>query len=120
MVLDFNYSGEYTKPSPRLYPHQWSWDSAFIAMGYATYDTDRSRRELVSLFAGQWSNGLLPHIIFNSELNNYFPGSRVWRTGGSPDAPQGPKLGLQLVARAQALLERGRLGRSHVSVEVAR
>lgn len=89
MVLDFNYSGEYTKPSPRLYPHQWSWDSAFIAMGYATYDTDRARRELVSLFAGQWSNGLLPHIIFNSELNNYFPGSRVWRTGGSPDAPQG-------------------------------
>ncbi len=89
MVLDFNWTGEYTKPSPRLYPHQWSWDSAFIAMGYATYDTGRARRELGSLFAGQWSNGLLPHIIFNPELNNYFPGSRVWRTGGSPDAPQG-------------------------------
>lgn len=88
MVLDFNWTGSYTKPSPRLYPHQWSWDSAFIALGYAVYDTDRARRELASLFAGQWSNGLLPHIIFNLELNNYFPGSRVWRTGESPHSPQ--------------------------------
>lgn len=22
MVLDFNWTGEYTKPGPRLYPHQ--------------------------------------------------------------------------------------------------
>ncbi|MDN5698550.1 MAG: glycoside hydrolase [Rubrobacter sp.] len=88
MVLDFNWSGEYTKPSPRLYPHQWSWDSAFIALGYATYDTDRARRELRSLFDGQWSNGLLPHIVFNPELDNYFPGSGMWRTEESPDAPR--------------------------------
>jgi hypothetical protein len=27
-VLDVNWIGEYTKPGPRLYPHQWSWDSA--------------------------------------------------------------------------------------------
>jgi hypothetical protein len=27
-VLDFNWTGEYTMPGPRLYPHQWSWDSA--------------------------------------------------------------------------------------------
>ena len=26
MVLDFNWTGEYTMPGPRLYPHQWSWD----------------------------------------------------------------------------------------------
>jgi hypothetical protein len=24
MVLDFNWTGQYTKPGPRLYPHQWS------------------------------------------------------------------------------------------------
>ncbi|WP_047865021.1 amylo-alpha-1,6-glucosidase [Rubrobacter aplysinae] len=87
IVLDFNWAGAYTKPSPRLYPHQWSWDSAFIALGYATYDTSRAWRELSSLFAGQWSNGLLPHIVFNPELNNYFPGSRVWRTELSPHSP---------------------------------
>jgi hypothetical protein len=34
-VLDFNWTGEYTMPGPRLYPHQWSWDSGFIALAYA-------------------------------------------------------------------------------------
>jgi glycogen debranching enzyme len=91
IVLDFNWTGEYTKPSPRLYPHQWSWDSAFVALGYATYDTGRASRELESLFAGQWQNGLLPHIVFNPELNNYFPGSRAWRTEPSPHAPRDRK-----------------------------
>jgi len=38
MVLDFNWTGYYTMPGPRLYPHQWSWDSALIAIGYAHYD----------------------------------------------------------------------------------
>jgi hypothetical protein len=37
MVLDLNWTGEYTKPGPRLYPHQWSWDSALIAIGYSHY-----------------------------------------------------------------------------------
>jgi hypothetical protein len=23
-VLDFNWTGEYTMPGPKLYPHQWS------------------------------------------------------------------------------------------------
>ena len=38
MVLDFNWTGEYTKPGPRLYPHQWSWGSALIAIGYSHFD----------------------------------------------------------------------------------
>ncbi len=42
MVLDFNWTGEYTKPAPRLYPHQWSWDSALIAI------TRRHPRPLLS------------------------------------------------------------------------
>lgn len=87
MVLDFNWTGSYTQPSPRLYPHQWSWDSAFIALGYAHYDTERAASELTSLFRGQWANGLLPHIVFNPEIEGYFPGSGFWRTGGSPHAP---------------------------------
>ena len=41
-VLDFNWTGRYTQPGPRLYPHQWSWDSAFIAIGYAHYDQSRA------------------------------------------------------------------------------
>jgi hypothetical protein len=42
MVLDFNWTGEYTMPGPRLYPHQWSWDSAFIAIGYSRYDQEEN------------------------------------------------------------------------------
>jgi hypothetical protein len=34
-VLRANDVGGWTKPAPRLYPHQWSWDSAFIAIGLA-------------------------------------------------------------------------------------
>jgi hypothetical protein len=39
-ILEFNWAGGYTRPGPRLYPHQWSWDSALIAIGYARYDQD--------------------------------------------------------------------------------
>jgi hypothetical protein len=32
-VLDHNWNGSFTIPSDTLYPHQWSWDAAFIAIG---------------------------------------------------------------------------------------
>src|SRR6266540_425750 len=86
-VLERNSMGHATKPSPRLYPHQWSWDSACIAIGYAHVDQARAERELRSLFAGQWRNGLLPHIVF-SEGGDYFPGPEFWQTERSPDAPR--------------------------------
>ena len=47
MVLKFNWAGNYTKPGPRLYPYQWSWDSAFIAIWYAHYDQNRAMQELL-------------------------------------------------------------------------
>ncbi len=74
LVLDHNWTGRYTQPGPRLYPHQWSWDSAFIAIGYAHYDQDRAMQELHHLFENQWTNGLLPQIVFNPEFDKYFPG----------------------------------------------
>src|SRR5919202_1472171 len=83
-VLDTNWVGSYTKPAPNLYPHQWSWDSAFIAMGYAHYDQQRAEDELRSLFAAQWSNGLLPHIVFNPRAAGYFPNPEMWGTVGNP------------------------------------
>jgi hypothetical protein len=72
-VLDANWIGHATRPSPRLYPHQWSWDSACIAIGYSSWDQARAETELHSLFAGQWGNGLLPHIVF-TDGQRYFPG----------------------------------------------
>jgi Trehalase len=87
MVLDFNWTGEYTKPGPRLYPHQWSWDSALIAIGYSRYDQDRATRELTYLLEAQWKNGLLPQIVFNPNFGMYFPGIDFWHASESPDAP---------------------------------
>ncbi len=88
--LRANSLGRATSPSPRLYPHQWSWDAACIAMGYAAHDSERAQTELRSLFAGQWRNGMLPQIVF-SEGGRYFPGPDVWQTERSADAPERPR-----------------------------
>ncbi len=90
-VLNGNWVGNFTKPAPHLYPHQWSWDAAFIAMGYAHYDQARAEQELRSLFEGQWTNGLLPHIVFNPQASAYFPGPEMWRTTNNPHASQTPR-----------------------------
>ena len=91
MVLDFNWTGEYTMPGPRLYPHQWSWDSALIAIGYSHYDQERAVRELSHLFESQWKSGLLPQIVFNPLFSEYFPGMEFWHAERSPDAPRDRK-----------------------------
>jgi hypothetical protein len=88
MILDFNRVGSYTQPGPRLYPHQWSWDSAFIAIGYAHYDQRRATNELNHLLDSQWKNGLLPQIVFNPNFSEYFPGVGFWHAERSPDAPR--------------------------------
>jgi Trehalase len=87
-VLDFNWTGEYTMPGPRLYPHQWSWDSGLIALAYSRYDQDRAVSELRHLFEAQWRNGLLPQLVFNPRFTNYFPGPNFWHAKESPDAPE--------------------------------
>jgi len=89
-VLEANWLGHATSPSRPLYPHQWSWDAACIAMGYASWNQERAETELRSLFSGQWGNGLLPHIVFTDGAR-YFPGPDFWQTERSPDAPEWPR-----------------------------
>lgn len=91
MVLDFNWSGEYTRPGPRLYPHQWSWDSALISLAYARFAPDRAIRELSHLFDARWRNGLLPQIVFDPHFSEYFPGVGFWHADESPNAPKHAK-----------------------------
>ncbi|WEX89181.1 trehalase family glycosidase [Sinorhizobium garamanticum] len=79
-ILVANDRGGYTVPTDRLYPFQWNWDSAFVAMGFALYDTDRAYRELERLVEGQWADGMIPHIVFHQPSDTYFPGPSVWRT----------------------------------------
>src|SRR5215204_3900493 len=85
--------GEWTRASPTLYPHQWSWDTAFIAIGLAQLDTGRAAREIRTLLQYQWKNGKIPHIVFNPDAppESYFPGPEHWASAAdAPDAPSGP------------------------------
>lgn len=77
-VLEQNWIGHSTKPAPALYPHQWSWDSAFIAIGNARLHPDRACEELAQLFNAQWSNGMVPHIVFDGDTAGYFPSADLW------------------------------------------
>ncbi|MGB6454001.1 MAG: glycogen debranching protein [Streptosporangiaceae bacterium] len=90
-VLHGNDAGSYTKASPHLYPHQWSWDSAFIAIGWAHLDARRAMTELEQLFAAQWSTGMVPHIVFRAGPDEpYFPGPEWWDCASTPAAPPPP------------------------------
>src|SRR5512143_102482 len=81
-VLRLNDMGEFTKPSPRQYPHQWNWDSAFIALGLAQFDLPRAFDEVRSLLAAQWRDGMVPHIIYPEGASDYFPPPEFWQTAG--------------------------------------
>ena len=90
-VLEKNWTGKFTRPAVPLYPHQWSWDSAFASIGYSHYDQERAEKELRRLFTGQWKNGMIPHIVYSDQEDvDYFPGPEFWHTDAVPDAPDRP------------------------------
>ncbi|MTE18969.1 hypothetical protein F0L17_07450 [Streptomyces sp. TRM43335] len=91
-VLLRNWTGASTVPSRGLYPHQWSWDSAFVAIGLRHLSAARAQRELETLMAAQWRDGRVPHIVFNPSvpLGAYFPSPDFWRSstaGAGAGAP---------------------------------
>jgi glycogen debranching enzyme len=86
-VLRRNDAGLFFRPGPRLYPFQWNWDSALIALGLARVDPVRGRKEVRSLLRGQWSDGMVPHIVFHERHSGYSPGPDVWASAGCPHAP---------------------------------
>ena len=89
-VLANNWRGASTVPSPSLYPHQWSWDSAFIALGNSWFDQARAQQELDTLFGAQWANGMVPQIVYDASIDGsrYFPGPDFWDSRRSPHAPR--------------------------------
>jgi hypothetical protein len=94
-VLDANWTGSYTLPATGLYPHQWSWDSAFIAIGLRHVSPERAQRELETLLTGQWADGRIPQIIYDvSRDDDYSPGASFWQSTQIPGAPSIPTAGL--------------------------
>lgn len=87
-VLAANDRGGWTVPAGDLYPHQWLWDSCFIAIGLRHLDVDRSKSEIKSLMRGQWNNGMMPHMTFSGER---MPRSDrvLWGSAINPHAPTG-------------------------------
>jgi glycogen debranching enzyme len=85
-VLRRNRRGDWTCPSGELYPHQWLWDSCFVAMGLARHDPHRAAGELRALFRGQWANGMLPHMIFAAGSHDVGR-ERIWRSRQRAGAP---------------------------------
>ncbi len=85
-VLENNWYGNYTIPAGGLYPHQWLWDSCFISIGLANYDLKKAQTELRSLLRGQWSNGMLPHMIFADE-DIHSRDRQIWQSWRNPNAP---------------------------------
>jgi hypothetical protein len=86
-VLQANDQGEFTIPAEGLYPHQWLWDSCFIAIGQRHYDVERAKKEILSLLRGQWANGMLPHMIF-APGDEHRRDRNIWRSWLSPFAPE--------------------------------
>lgn len=85
-VLQHNDRIGWTVPAGDLYPHQWLWDSCFISIGLRHIDVERSKTELLSLLRGQWSNGMLPNMIF-APGGTHRGDSELWRSYVSPYSP---------------------------------
>ncbi|MGW2212830.1 MGH1-like glycoside hydrolase domain-containing protein [Streptomyces sp. NPDC001781] len=92
-VLAANWTGTSTVPSRSLYPHQWSWDSAFIAIGLRHLSPPRAQTELETLLAAQWGDGRVPHIVFSPSvpLDAYFPSPDFWRSSSAGRAAGAPR-----------------------------
>ncbi|MGQ4358358.1 MGH1-like glycoside hydrolase domain-containing protein [Streptomyces sp. SAS_272] len=92
-VLDANWTGTSTVPSRGLYPHQWSWDSAFVAIGLRHVSPRRAQTELETLLNAQWGDGRIPHIVFNPSvpLDAYFPSPDFWRSSTAGRAAGAPR-----------------------------
>jgi hypothetical protein len=95
-ILDGNWSDDHTVPSRTLYPHQWSWDAGFTAIGLAHHNPRRGWRDLRSLFEAQWPDGRVPHIVFDPGVaeRDYFPGPAFWTVAPWPGGSGRPTSGV--------------------------
>jgi glycogen debranching enzyme len=86
-ILRRNDTGLFVKPAPAVYPYQWNWDSALVAIGLARVDVARGRQEVRALLRGQWADGMVPHIVFHLADVDYSPGPEVWDSAACAGAP---------------------------------
>lgn len=85
-VLENNWKDGFSIPCAKLYPFQWFWDSGLIAIGLAHFDMAKAEEEIKTLVDTQWGNGFIPHIIFHTESDTYFPGPDFHRSDLHPQS----------------------------------
>ncbi len=71
-------------PAVDQYAHQWLWDSGFHAMILSHYGPEGlalAKQEITTLLAGQWEDGFIAQIQFNTQPKAYKPGPTDWQTG---------------------------------------
>ena len=83
-ILNTNWRNGFSIPCANLYPFQWKWDSGFIAIGFAHFDMEKAKEEITTLLKAQWNNGFIPHIVFHTENDSYFPGADFHRSDLHP------------------------------------
>ncbi len=90
-VLNNNWKEKFSIPCENLYPFQWFWDSGFIAIGLAHFDMKKAEQEIKTLLDAQWGNGFIPHIIFHTDTDTYFPGPDFHRADLHPQSTKSYK-----------------------------
>ncbi|HEX5429568.1 MAG TPA: trehalase family glycosidase [Patescibacteria group bacterium] len=85
----FEGEHQYTVPSPATYPYQWLWDSCFHAIVLTHFNAEDAKKELLSLVARQFPNGMIPHMIYwkMAEVIRV-----AWGTEGTSSITQPPLL----------------------------
>ena len=69
-ILEGNRHGRITRPAPSLYPHQWNWDTGFIAIGLSRYDPVRAMEELRKSVAHPHRGFLISRIEKHGPFRN--------------------------------------------------
>ena len=60
------------------HPLQLRWGSAFVAMGFATFDMPRAFDEIDLLLKRQWDNAIVPHIAVRPPADSDLPAPEMW------------------------------------------
>ena len=82
---------QYTLPSPTSYPYQWFWDSCFHSIVLSHFSCEDAKKELKSLVSKQFSNGLIPHMIYWEKVEGVID-DIPWGKDGTSSITQPPML----------------------------
>ena|SRR5215217_1376527 len=85
-ILRNNDMGAWTKAAPDLYPHQWGWAPAFIAIGLSRLGTRRGRASHPLRVSVEEREGAPHRLQPRGPPESYVPGVEQWACTAAPEA----------------------------------